>query len=41
MIVGGWEYIWGAYGLVWTVLGLYGLALWRRSRKPPDHEAQS
>ena len=33
-IVGGWEYIWAAYGVAWGGLSLYGLSLWmRRPRK--------
>lgn len=24
MIVGGWEYVWAAYAVVWTGLALYG-----------------
>ena len=31
-IVGGWEYVWTSYGLTWTVIAVYGLTLWLRSR---------
>lgn len=31
-IVGGWEYVWVSYGLAWSVISLYGLSLWLRSR---------
>jgi hypothetical protein len=29
-IRGGWEYVWTAYGIVWTALSLYALSLWAR-----------
>ncbi len=29
-IQGGWSYVWTAYGLTWTALGLYALSLWLR-----------
>jgi len=29
-IVGGWEYVWAAYAITWTALGLYALSLWLR-----------
>jgi hypothetical protein len=33
-IQGGWDYVWTAYGIVWTALVLYSLSLWlRRPRK--------
>jgi hypothetical protein len=32
MIVGGWEYVWGAYGITWAVLGGYAFSLWWRGR---------
>jgi CcmD family protein len=32
-IRGGWEYVWAAYGIAWTGLGLYALSLWRRLRR--------
>ena len=32
-IEGGWEYVWMAYGVTWTVLVLYGLSLWLRRPK--------
>ncbi len=31
-IVGGWGYIWLAYGLTWSGLFLYGLSLYLRRR---------
>ena len=36
MIVGGWEYIWAAYGITWAVMGLYSIQLvraWRLERR--------
>ena len=35
-IRGGWEYVWAAYGIAWTGLGLYALSLWVRLRRE-DH----
>jgi CcmD family protein len=32
-IRGGWEYVWAAYGIAWTGLGLYALSLWARLRR--------
>ncbi len=32
-IQGGWEYVWGAYGLTWGALVLYALSLWLRRPK--------
>jgi hypothetical protein len=32
-IRGGWEYVWAAYGIAWTGLGLYALSLWVRLRR--------
>ncbi|MFN0062238.1 MAG: hypothetical protein ACKVPX_06955 [Myxococcaceae bacterium] len=32
-IVGGWEYVWAAYGIAWAGLALYALSLvWRLRR---------
>jgi len=31
-IVGGWEYVWGAYAVAWTGIILYSLSLWLRVR---------
>jgi heme exporter protein D len=30
MIQGGWTYVWMAYGISWTVLGLYTLRVLRQ-----------
>ena len=35
-IVGGWEYVWGAYGVTWVLLGGYALSLWWRRRAAPE-----
>ena len=32
-VIGGWEYVWAAYGLSWAGMALYGLSLWLRRRK--------
>jgi hypothetical protein len=32
MIVGGWEYVWAAYGIAWAGLTLYGVSLFMRTR---------
>ena len=32
MIVGGWEYVWAAYVIVWTGLGLYSWSVVSRRR---------
>ena len=32
MIIGGWEYVVAAYGVTWSVFGLYALSLWIRHR---------
>ncbi len=34
-IVGGWGYVIASYAIAWSLLGLYGLSVWRRSRLPP------
>lgn len=38
MIVGGWEYVWSAYGITWAVLSVYALSLWWRHRKAHEQE---
>ena len=30
---GGWEYVWGAYGVFWVSLALYGASLLMRTRE--------
>ncbi|MBI4212222.1 MAG: heme exporter protein CcmD [Deltaproteobacteria bacterium] len=40
MIHGGWEYVWGAYGVSWVLLGSYALSLLLRQRKL-RHEEKS
>jgi hypothetical protein len=40
-LVGGWEYVWAAYGITWAALFLYAaFSVWRerRSRTPPPVE---
>ena len=32
-IQGGWEYVWGAYGVSWVALVLYAVSLWVRRPK--------
>jgi hypothetical protein len=32
MIQGGWEFVGAAYGIVWTVLTLYGASLYARHK---------
>ena len=32
-VVGGWEYVWAAYGITATVLGVYGISLIVRLRR--------
>ena len=31
MIQGGWDYVYAAYGITWTVLLIYGASLLKRS----------
>jgi hypothetical protein len=38
MIVGGWEYVWGAYGLTFAVLAGYGISLWLRQPRGTGKE---
>ncbi len=33
MIVGGWGYVWAAYGVSWVLLGAYGLRLLQLRRQ--------
>lgn len=33
MIQGGWEFVWSAYGIVWTVLTVYGITLYTRNKR--------
>lgn len=37
-IVGGWEFVWAAYGLTATALLLYGFNLVVRLRKERQHD---
>ncbi len=38
-IVGGWAYVWAAYGIAWGALALYALSLWlRRAPSGPSQE---
>ncbi len=30
LIVGGWEFVWAAWGVTWAALALYALSLWLR-----------
>ncbi len=32
MVVGGWEYVWAAYGLSWMALVGYTASLWLRGK---------
>jgi heme exporter protein D len=32
-VVGGWEYVWAAYGITWAGLLLYGLSLYVRRKE--------
>ncbi|MDO8461967.1 MAG: hypothetical protein Q7S98_03805 [Deltaproteobacteria bacterium] len=41
MIHGGWEFVWGAYGLTWFVLTSYGFSLWQRHRRLSKREKNS
>ena len=33
VIQGGWEFIWAAYAVTWTVLTVYGVSLLVRSKR--------
>lgn len=41
MIMGGWNYVWAAYGASWIVLGGYALSLWIRQRALRRREKES
>lgn len=32
-VVGGWEYVWSAYGITFVALLGYSVALWRRRKE--------
>jgi hypothetical protein len=32
-IIGGWEYVWGVWGVAWFGIAAYSLSLWLRRRK--------
>jgi hypothetical protein len=38
VIVGGWEFVWAAYGLTATVFILYGYSLVHRLREAGRHD---
>ena len=39
LIVGGWEYVWAAWGITWGALALYAVSLWlRRTSSDPSKE---
>lgn len=40
VIVGGWQYVWMAYGLTFAVFALYGLSLIIRLRDAARREAE-
>jgi len=33
VVIGGWEYVWAAYGITFGALAAYGVSLWMRVRK--------
>jgi hypothetical protein len=33
VVIGGWGYVWAAYGITGAVFLIYGITLWRRSVK--------
>lgn len=35
-IVGGWEFVWAAYGVTWLFLVGYFVSLWLRSRNAEE-----
>jgi len=37
-IVGGWEYVWAAYGITWAAIIVYTISLWLRSRSAQESE---
>ena len=38
IVVGGWEYVWAAYGITFTVLGGYAISLLVRVRGEKGRE---
>jgi len=32
-MVGGWEYVWAAYGITWAALAIYAVSLLWREKK--------
>ena len=36
VIVGGWDFVWWAYGITWVMLGGYGISLFVRFRGGPQ-----
>jgi hypothetical protein len=40
VIVGGWEFVWAAYGLTFTAFLIYGVNLVARLRQARGREAQ-
>lgn len=40
MIIGGWEYVWAAYGVTWAGIVLFAISLWvRRPKQAPKQES--
>ena len=37
IVVGGWEFVWAAYGLTGTALLIYGVSLIARLRQAKNH----
>ncbi len=37
IVVGGWEFVWAAYGLTATALLIYGVSLILRLRQAKNH----
>jgi predicted metal-binding membrane protein len=40
-IVGGWGYVWTAYGIAWGGLSLYAVSLWMRIRRQKQAAKES
>lgn len=40
-IVGGWEYVWGAYGVTAFVLAFYATSIFVRLRNVPDDDRET
>ncbi len=38
VVVGGWEFVWAAYGLTFTVLAIYGALLIKQLREARNHD---